>query len=401
MALDLSSTYIDLINAVNNAKVGKTSELENDSGFITKSIVPNSLNSQFAVSSSGTDLAHDITISDLVGPSKVRMRGITFGDNKFVIVGTSGACEYSTDNGETWTLVPAFTSNVITAIAYGNGYFVCIDSGGLMFKSQDAITWTSIPSPTTFGLEGIVYANGRFVVTTDAGNVFFSDNLETFINSNVGADVSLVPITYGKDRYVTASTSGEIYYSLDGLTWSACEKLDTTHYRAAAYGKGKFIIGGAGGMIKYSSDGVTWNVATATRTSTDNINYIRAITYVDGKFFAVMYTASTPYGEIWTSLDGESWTELYAPVNRMWAVIHGNDIVIATGDNGSIQRLDLNITWSDIEPEITPEEILWQKTQLRLTDGSLIESEVEVHTNLTSILNRADKVTITDLRGIV
>ena len=270
-----------------------------------------------------------------------------------------------------------------------------------MFKSQDAITWTSIPSPTTFGLEGIVYANGRFVVTTDAGNVFFSDNLEIFINSNVGADVSLVPITYGKDRYVTASTSGEIYYSLDGLTWSACEKLDTTHYRAAAYGKGKFIIGGAGGMIKYSSDGVTWNVATATRTSTDNINYIRAITYVDGKFFAVMYTASTPYGEIWTSLDGESWTELYAPVNRMWAVIHGNDIVIATGDNGSIQRLDLNITWSDIEPEITPEEILWQKTQLRLTDGSLIESEVEVHTNLTSILNRADKVTITDLRGIV
>lgn len=56
MALDLSSTYIDLINAVNNAKVGKTSELENDSGFITETELDSALES-----------IDKVTITDLRG----------------------------------------------------------------------------------------------------------------------------------------------------------------------------------------------------------------------------------------------------------------------------------------------------------------------------------------------
>lgn len=421
MALDLSSTYIDLINAVNNAKVGKTSELENDSGFITKSIVPNSLNSQFAVSSSGTDLTVDMTYENLSSALTTRQRALTYGNGIWVAGDTNGAIQYSTNGGATWTRSNTLINKVggtetttITGLAYGKGYFVATSYGDSIYKSLDGINWTVVDCDVT-GLGDVIYANGRFVFVAKEGEVVFSDDLQRFELINIGSPANFATIAFGRDRFFTGTGDSygneadqRIYYSLDGLVWNTVESdvlaagSGSDYWGGACYGKGKYLIGGRSRTlngttysIAYSDDCVTWYPATCPTAL-----FVRAITYIYGKFFAVGYLSSGK-GEIWSSLDGINWTLEQTGLTRQWVITHAEDFLVTLGDSGAGMRYTFNVNWLDYEPEITPEEILWQKTQLRLTDGSLIESEVEVHTNLTSILNRADKVTITDLRGIV
>jgi photosystem II stability/assembly factor-like uncharacterized protein len=64
-----------------------------------------------------------------------RIRGITWGNNRFVAVGDFGLTAYSTDNGATWTIVSNNSlgeTNNISSIAFGNGKFVAGGQNGNM-----------------------------------------------------------------------------------------------------------------------------------------------------------------------------------------------------------------------------------------------------------------------------
>ena len=63
------------------------------------------------------------------------IRGIAWGNNKFVAVGEFGLTAYSTDNGATWTTVlnnSLGETNNISSIAFGNGKFVAGGQNGNM-----------------------------------------------------------------------------------------------------------------------------------------------------------------------------------------------------------------------------------------------------------------------------
>lgn len=365
----------------------KTSELENDAGFVTKNIIPNELNSKFAVSNSLDDLTANMTVSQINSANTGRIRGITYGNSKFVAVDQSGKAQYSEDNGNTWTLIDSFTSNPITSVTYGKGMFACIDyiaGGGNVYKSYDGLQWELVSTFTSV-LESITYANGRFTLVGESGLVAFSDDLSSFAQPYTGATNNLIGITYGQNKYIAVSSAGQIIYSLDGITWYDCSiEGDTTHYRVATYGKGVFVIGGRQtingvntSVIRYSYDGLTWH--TSTNNSTNTTSYVRSLAYYNGKFFVALQQ-----GEIWTSIDGTNW-EVNLSTSAMWAIACGNDVVLVGGESGLINRYNLNIDWLDYEPELNKNEVLWQKQFLTLSDGSIVESEVEVHTNMKNI----------------
>lgn len=380
-------------NAAGNRIVGKTvvptktSQLENDSGFINKAIIPNELNSKFAVSSSLEDLTANMVTTPINGASTGRIRGIAYGNGKFIAVDQTGKAQYSEDNGNTWTLINSFTSNPITSVTYGKGMFACIDyiaNGGNVYKSYDGLQWELVYIFTS-GLESITYANGRFTLVGEKGLVAFSDDLSSFTQPDTGTTNNLIGITYGQNKYIAVSSTGQVIYSLDGINWQDCStEGDTTHYRVAAYGKGTFVIGGRGttngvttSIIKYSHDGLTWH--TASNNSSKTTSYVRSLAYYNGKFFAALQQ-----GEIWTSIDGITW-QVNLSTSAMWAIACGNDIVLVGGESGLINRYDLNIEWLDYEPELKSSEVLWQKQYLTLSDGTIVESEVEVHTNMKNI----------------
>ena len=132
------------------------------------------------------------------------------------------------------------------------------------------------------------------------------------------------------------------------------------------------MLGGQGGIIRYSSDGIVWNTATSNTTQT--ISYIRGIVYTEGLFYAVMYT-SAGKGEIWVSTDAQTWTVQYSASGRVWCVATGGDVIFASGDNGTIYRLDLDVEWLDYEPELTEGKYLWKRLYVVLTDGVKVLGE--------------------------
>ena len=199
----------------------KTSDLVNDSGYITKAVSPTELNSRFAISNSATDLTANLSSTQITSANTAyRIRGIAYGVDKFVAVNQGGIIQYSTDNGASWTAIPQFTTNAITSVTYGKGVFVCIDyinsGGGNVYKSTDGINW-ELTTTLTDSLENIVYANGRFVVVGNGGLVTFSDDLVTFTRANTGTTNALIGITYGQDKYVAVSSAGQLIYSVDGI----------------------------------------------------------------------------------------------------------------------------------------------------------------------------------------
>jgi hypothetical protein len=75
--------------------------------------------------------------------------------------------------GTTWTLrVPG--SNDLHGVTYGNGRFVAVGSGGTILTSPDGVKWTRRTSGTNNLLYGVTYGNGLFVAVGDRGTILTS-----------------------------------------------------------------------------------------------------------------------------------------------------------------------------------------------------------------------------------
>lgn len=379
-----SQTDLDVLEGIVDLKANTSYVDEQVSNVAGKNdIAIASSNTKYAVSTSSDEISSVNQFESKTSNSTVRMRGCAYGNGIYVITGTSGALQYSTDKGQTWQIISAFTANVIVSVTYGGGYFICVDSAGGIFKSADCINWTQLDSPTSDIINSIVYINGKFALVGSNGLIAFSNDGEKFTLMNSGVTNELTSITRGLDKYVAVSTAGDILVSINGTDWTN-NSVDSTHYRTATFGKNIFVIGGQSGKIKYSSDAIHWT--DAVHDSTSSVNYIRDIKYANGKFYAVMYI-STGEGEIWTSLDGATWSKTQTTSARLWCLGYGNDVLFASGDNGAIWVLNLNITWLDTQPTITSGQYIWSKEIYYLTDGSVVEGEVEVYPEFTNLKN--------------
>lgn len=364
----IDGTLLDLGNTLSDEDLLKIDGISN-----ANDIAIASSNIKYAISTNPDEISNVSQFVSKTTNSTVRMRGCAYGNGIYVIVGTSGAVQYSTNNGETWNIITPFTANVIVSVAYGGGYFICVDSAGGIFKTTNCVEWVQLESPITDIINAIVYVNGKFAFVGANGLIAFSNDATNFNLVNSGTTNELTSITRGLDKYVAVSTAGDILVSINGIDWEN-KIVDTTHYRTATFGKNLFVIGGASGKIKYSTDAINW--IDATHDSTSSVNYIRDIKYANGKFYAVMYI-STGAGEIWTSLDGKTWTKTQSTSARLWCLGYGNDIFFASGDNGAIWVLNQAIDWFDTQPAIEGEQHIWEKSMYYLTDGSIIEGEVE------------------------
>ena len=302
-----------------------------------------------------------------------RQRACCYGNGYYIVCGTSGELVYSQD-AVNWTEIAPFTSDVITGMTYGKGRFVAIDSGGAMWYADETpANWDKADAVFSVILESVTYANNRFVMTGAAGFVAFSDDGITWQEGSTGQSNDLYGIVYGAGKYVAVGYNGTVVTSFDGAAWTLRnDAAITASFRCVSYGGGLFVLGGQGGMIRYSDDGITWQTATSNSTST--VNYIRAIVYCEGTFYAVMYLSSGK-GEIWTSADGASWMVQKSTAGRLWCMAEGDDIIFTSGDNGAVYVLDLGVEWLDHEPTLASGRYLWQRPFVMLSDGGKVNGE--------------------------
>src|SRR5438105_604480 len=140
------------------------------------------------------------------------LKGVTYGNNQFVVVGFGGTILTSPD-GVTWTSRNSGTTTHLYAVAYGNNEFVAVgnyDPSTVILTSPDGITWTRGVSGITFrDLHGIAYANNEFVTVGSGGKILTSPDGVTWTDHSVATTgPPLESIAYGNGQFVTVGANG-------------------------------------------------------------------------------------------------------------------------------------------------------------------------------------------------
>ena len=96
------------------------------------------------------------------GATGFTLNGITFGNNLFLSVGSSGKLIKSTDNGSSWSNINSQVSTTLNSIAYGNSIFLAVGSNTVIASSDNTGSTFGIKS-TEYTFEDVTYGNGVFV----------------------------------------------------------------------------------------------------------------------------------------------------------------------------------------------------------------------------------------------
>lgn len=262
---------------------------------------------------------------------------ITYGDNRFVIIGNQRVA-ISVD-GVSWT--ETFVSNLqnCTDVTFGNGMFVCVGTSGKVVTSPDGTTWTLRTAASTNSWAAVTYGNGLFVAvasngTADATNrVMTSSDGITWTGQSAPQDVVWQGITYGNGSFVAVSaastpagTANRVMKSTNGTSWSYFSVPEDNQWRKITYGNGLFVAiannSSTNQMVMTSPDGEVW-----TSRGTPSNTWYR-ITYAAGLFAAISSSSAASM----RSSDGITWTTNTAvlPASGQWqGIAYGGSTLVS------------------------------------------------------------------------
>lgn len=367
--------------AVTIAVPTKTSELTNDSGFITAADIPTTTYKKVSgeLPTSGWG-APDEGWKENTLPANTDWKSVTYGDGKYVAVtfySDKGA--YSTD-GVTWTemSMPAVDSWIVT---YGNGKYVALASGNTKGAySTNGITWTEMTLPASRSWNGLTYGNGKFVaVAASSDKGAYSTDGVTWTEMSMPTSRDWASVTYGDGKFV-AVVVDSLYgaYSADGISWTEMSMPASRIWRRVAYGNGKFVAVGAGSdKGAYSTDGISW-----TEMSMPTSRSWIGLTYGDDKFVAVAYNSDKGA----YSTDGITWTETTLPASIGW-----NDVTYGDGEFVAVSQSSANgaywkaaaayVTYTISDTDITTNT----SVKMYLTDKGGVKAQSKANGSITVI----------------
>lgn len=367
--------------AVTIAVPKKTSELTNDSGFITAADIPTTTYKKVSgeLPTSGWG-APDEGWKQNTLPANTDWKSVTYGDGKYVAVtfySDKGA--YSID-GVTWTemSMPAVDSWIVT---YGNGKYVALASGNTKGAySTNGITWTEMTLPASRSWNGLTYGNGKFVaVAASSDKGAYSTDGVTWTEMSMPTSRDWASVTYGDGKFV-AVVVDSLYgaYSADGISWTEMSMPASRIWRRVAYGNGKFVAVGAGSdKGAYSTDGISW-----TEMSMPTSRSWIGLTYGDDKFVAVAYNSDKGA----YSTDGITWTETTLPASIGW-----NDVTYGDGEFVAVSQSSANgaywkaaaayVTYTISDTDITTNT----SVKMYLTDKGGVKAQSKANGSITVI----------------
>lgn len=227
----------------------------------------------------------DVSVSGITGlvyndTANATFKGVAFGgssgNERFIAVrpGTTKRMFVSLD-GDTWS-APLSSADVFearpNAITFGNGKFVAVGSSCSMISSADnGATWTNkvaISGCSTNGWNSVTYGNGKFVAVANSGTkriAYSSDGINWTTVTAPEDGNTWNRVSYGGGQFVAIASSGtnRIMTSTDGVTWIAKSVPNylTTAWESVQYTGSSWVLAGPSGLIAYSSDDTaTWTI---------------------------------------------------------------------------------------------------------------------------------------------
>lgn len=232
----------------------------------------------------------------LPAPEKVRLSGLLFAEQRFVVVGSDGYAYVSFD-GENWSRIPVIPALSLNDLTYGKGSFVAVGDQGVVATSQDGLRWQH-QSIANQKLLSVAFSNGYLLVAEAGGRLHLSQDgrrwhsFEPWSIRGLEGVAEFVDVTYGKAGYIAVALTGEIAHSFDGQSWSLVHKSPKPLYTARWGGSG-YVVGGKE-QILYSDDGHLWR--TVSQETMDSVAFGPAGFVGIGGWYHILF-----------SKDGLSW----------------------------------------------------------------------------------------------
>jgi hypothetical protein len=149
--------------------------------------------------------------------------------------------------------------------------------------------------------------------------------------------------TYGGGKFVFAGSNGLISASTDGISWtSVTSPAPTFTARGLAYNGTRYVAVGDNGTTPItlsSTDGLIWQMASLPAGAPTLYGVAASST----RFVAVGQN-----GKIYTSTDGQSWTDTPSSLtDRFYTVTYADGKFVIGGDNGRILTSTDGLSWTN------------------------------------------------------
>jgi hypothetical protein len=198
-------------------------------------------------------------------------------NSTWVAINTAGTeTAKSVDGGISWTSGGALPAGTWINITYGNGRFVVIGTTtSAAYSTDDGTTWNSMTGLPSATWNDVAYGAGLFVAVANSGTVAASSSNGTSWTSRTIPSGSYRSVVFGKNKFVAVPVSGTSgAYSNNGTTWSTMT-VPSASYTNVAYGQGLFFAVSTTTTAATSEDGIYWT----TRTMSASANGYSAITF--------------------------------------------------------------------------------------------------------------------------
>lgn len=288
--------------------------------------------------------------------------GIAYGNGALVVP----AWEYiytSLDGGRTWSTWNSGNdisgiNDYFDDVVFANGRFVAMGRKKGICTSTDGITWTrrTVTLQQGHALSSATYIDGYFYLTGNNVVLRASDAAYWWYEKHYPAQYftngEATRIVKGSTKYAFALSCCVFTSSDNGNTWTQIQPYNTDVLNDIIYANGKFIAVGKNGAICTSTSGSSWAGQTIKKGSAYTLDF-SSIAYGNDIFVAVggsVTTGHTSYGDIYTSTDGNTWTERYSPKGveyRMVKVIYDGTQFIALCASSRILTSTNGIIWNE------------------------------------------------------
>ena len=358
----------------------KTSQLDNDSGFITSAPVTSVNTKTGAVSLSASDVGAQPTIT---------VNGIIKGDGAGNLSAQDTVAAELVDLPTVPTKVSELTNdaNYITAaqapvqsvnnktgaVSLTASDVSAIPStltgtaGQVLTKTADGQEWKDSPidensvllknvdiiMPASTYWYSVCYGNGKFVaVALDSTVAAYSTDGINWTQATLPTNTYWCSVCYGDGKFVAINSNGNIAaYSTDGINWTQTTMPVSSNWRSVCYGNGKFVaVAYDSDIAVYSTDGINWTQATMPGS-----REWRSVCYGNGKFVAVCSYSMLPA----YSTDAINWTQATMPVSSKWdSVCYGNGKFVAVALDSTVAAYSTDgINWTQAT---LPTSAKWQ-----------------------------------------
>ncbi len=155
-------------------------------------------------------------------PVDAFIRGVTFGDGKFVAVGGSYSSRTSiiltSSNGRRWTAERCPSRRVLHSVASGNGRFIAVGADGVILSSRNGYRWRAVNLGTEATLAAVAFGKGVFVAGGDDGLLLTSHDGLGWTPQESGTRLYIAQLTFQNDNFYAGSSMIRLI-SNDGIAW--------------------------------------------------------------------------------------------------------------------------------------------------------------------------------------